>query len=644
MCGIAGLVCARAACRDEDHARLVEAMTALQAHRGPDHAGVVGLGAVWLGANRLSIIDLSPAGHMPMATEDGRWWIAYNGEVYNFAGLRADLARAGHRFRSRTDTEVVLRAFQTWGEACLTRFVGMFAVALYDRRTDTLTLARDRFGKKPLYHASVGGHLLFASELKALRPGLGPRRVDRQRLLEWMLYRTVDGGADTLLEGVRALPAGHLMRVVRGRPEPPRSFYRLEAEVHADAWRRWREAPAPVVADTVEAAIAQGVHDRLVSDVPMGTLLSGGVDSSLVTALAARGRPGLTAFNIAVEGHPALDEHRYARAAATALGVELRTLPLTGEAYRHALVRAVYHSDLPLTHPNSVAYLLVSEFARAHGCVILLTGEGADELFGGYPQRYRRRAQLLRLERLLARAPGRLRKALVLVGGTAAGLPVTRFSEYDLLAHAVGALDGWAREGHLRRCEAAYAFVPDPVERAVLATMLGDVHLFLPALLRRLDRMSMAASVECRAPYLDHRLVGLVVNLPLRWRLRGRTDKWLLRQVAARHLPRALVTRRKVGFPLPVADYLAPLARPELFRDGFCVADLGMDPAGLAATVEDGRHRIDAVFSLLTLEIWGRLFVRDEALDAVTALVLGRSTTAPVPGPAVPPVAAAGAR
>jgi len=622
MCGIAGLVCLGQSCATDDHVRLVAQMCELQVHRGPDDTGVVPLGDACLGANRLSIIDLSQAGHMPMATPDRRWWITYNGEVYNFQSLREELLREGCVFQSRTDTEVVLQAFATWGPAAVERFVGMFAFGVLDTHTGVLTLARDRFGKKPLYWTVRDGHLRFASEIKVLVRA-GEAHVNRQRLAEWALYRTTDvGRTETLVEGVFALPAGHLMRVGGGRPEAPRAYYAPAARVDVETWRRFERAETTRVVDEIEDALDTAVRDRLVSDVRLGTLCSGGLDSSLVTALCARHLPGVAAFNVALRGYEDVDESRYAEAVAAALGIDLLVYPLTPEAYRANLVRAIHHSDAPLTHPNSVAFLLISEFARKHGVTILLSGEGADELFGGYPHRYRRYGQFLRAQHLLAHAPGRVRKALALAGAAATSDPFTRVTYEGLGPHAVGFIDGFAREAIRQDCAEAYAFVPDETERAVMAEMLSDLSIFLPALLRRLDRMSMAVSVECRVPFLDHRLADRVVNLPLRYRVRGASDKWILKSIAARHLPRSIVDRKKVGFPLPIAEYLAPLARPELFRDGFCEQALAMDPRGLQRTVVDWRQNVQGFFSLLALEIWGRLVVAGERPEAVTDRLL----------------------
>jgi asparagine synthase (glutamine-hydrolysing) len=633
MCGIAGLVCLRRSCLPDDHRRTVGQMCDVQVHRGPDDAGVVSLGDVCLGANRLSIMDLSPAGHMPMATEDDRWWITYNGEIYDFQPLRDELIRHGHVFRSGSDTEIVLRAFAQWGPAALERFVGMFAFAVHDTRTGVLTLARDRFGKKPLYWTMRDGHLAFASEIKVLTELGGDLQVNRQRLAEWALYRTADVGAsETLVDGIFSLPAGHLMRVVEGRPETPRPYYVAASRVDVEAWRRLGRAQTGAVVGEVEAALVTAVRQRLVSDVRLGTLCSGGLDSSLVTALCAQHLPGVAAFNVALEGYEALDESRYASAVARSLGIELLVYPLTPETYRQNLVRAIYHSDAPLTHPNSVAFLLVSEFAKKNGVSVLLSGEGADELFGGYPHRYRRYGQFLRAQRLLAHAPARARKALALAGSAATSLPLTRYSIYDgLIPHALGFVDGFSREGIHQRCVDAYAFIPDPTDRAVLAEMLADLSIFLPALLRRLDRMSMAASVECRAPFLDHRFVDLAINLPLDYRLHGATDKWVLKTIAARHLPRSIVYRRKVGFPLPIAEYLAPVARGEFFRDGFCEQGLGMDRRGLQTTIAGWRDNVQGFFSLLALEIWGRTFFHRERPEDVTDRMLTGAAAAGVP-------------
>ena len=618
MCGIAGLICiAQDRCR-EDHTRLVAGLCDLQIHRGPDDRGVENLGPVCLGSNRLAIIDLSAAGHMPMTDGDGGW-IVYNGEIYNFQEVREELIRLGHYFKSRTDTEVVLHAYREWGEGCLDRFRGMFAFAIYDSKRDRVTLVRDRYGKKPLYYMLQNGHLLFASELKALASACTKPEPNFQRLTEWSLYRNVDfGGPETLFAGISALPAGHLMEIRSGQIGAARQYYAPETKVSAERYNRCASLTPQHLTEEVGSLITGGVRDRLISDVPVGTLCSGGLDSSLITAICARDRKDVLAFNVAVEGYDDLNESVFAERVAKSLGIELFSCRANGEIFRDTLVRAIYHSDQPLTHPNSVFFLKVSELARSHGVKVLLSGEAADELFGGYVQRYRRYRQMKRLEGWLRHLPGKLRRAIALAGYACDRVPITEFSEYEgLLAHATSFVDRFARAELRGRCAAAYGFVKDESDREVLGAMLADVTNFLTPLLRRLDRMTMAASVECRVPFLDHRLVEMVSNVPLSLRLRGRTDKWVLKAVASDYLPRDIVHRKKVGFPLPVADYLAPLAREAMFEDGFCLQRLGMHQAGMMEAVVNWRENVNGFFNLLALEIWGRLFFFRQSVDEV---------------------------
>jgi asparagine synthase (glutamine-hydrolysing) len=619
MCGIAGLICTTQTCSEEAHSALVGQMCDLQRHRGPDDRGTVVLGNVCLGAVRLSIIDLSAAGHMPMPDDSGRWWITYNGEVYNFREIREELLRCGHIFRSYTDTEVVLHAFKEWGEACLQRFVGMFAFAVYDRYTDTMTLVRDRFGVKPLYYTQYKGHLLFSSEIKALLRVYDGPRLNKQRLLEWLLYRNVDIlSPETLLEDINAVLPGHIVTIQRGRVSA-RQYYAPHAQVQAEEYQRAADKSSNAVVADIEAALEQSVRDRLVSDVPLGTLCSGGLDSSLITAIAARHceQERITAFHVSVAGYPALDEKVYAEQVATHVGADLLCTELSGPLFRRELPRAIYLSDVPLTHPNSVAFLLICELARAHGVTVLLSGEGADELFGGYDWRYRRCRTVLWAQRVLQFFPRKLRKAIELAGYISGGLPVTSFHFDQMLPHAVMLLDKGARREAAIQCALAYAFVAEASERAILGATLSDLSDFLTPLLRRLDRMSMGASIECRVPFLDHRLVQKVVNLPLSYRVSRRTDKWVLKQIATRYLPPDIVHRKKAGFPLPIRDYIAPLARPELFNSGFCCEVIGMQPRIIQEILSSWQEHVRMVTTLISLEIWGRMYIMQEPVDHI---------------------------
>jgi asparagine synthase (glutamine-hydrolysing) len=618
MCGISGLYCFAAHC-DEDHSAVVAAMCRTQHHRGPDDTGVESIGRACIGSNRLSIIDLSAAGHMPMHDPESGAWIVFNGEVYNFGVIRGELEALGHRFHSRTDTEVVLHAWLQWGEQSLERFAGMFAFAVYEPRKDRLVLVRDRFGKKPLYYTRQGAHLLFASELKSLVGVTGRGRANWQQLMEWSLYRNIDfGPPDTLFEGFSAVPAGHLMEIHGGEVSAARPYYSLEAQVRRAEYERLGGLAPQALRAEIEAKVLTAVEDRLISDVPVGTLCSGGVDSSFITAVAAGGRKDLLAFNVSVSGAGAQDESPFARRVTDWLGIRLLTLEADGRSFRDNLVRAIYYSDYPLSHPNSVYFLLISEFARSYGVKVLLSGEAVDELFGGYAHRYRRYDQYRHLQRLVGYLPGKLRRLVVAAGYAAEDVQVAEFTGYEgMMAYTTRFIDRFSRLGLRARCEEAFGFVPGDADRGVLGGMLADMTNFLAPLLRRLDRMSMGASVECRVPFLDHRLVETVVNLPLSLRLRGRHDKWLLKQIAVRHLPRDIVYRKKLGFPLPLRDYIAPLAEESIFRDGYCTEQLGLNRRGLEQVVTRWSENVDGFFSLLSLEIWGRLYMRGESVDEV---------------------------
>ncbi len=339
--------------------------------------------------------------------------------------------------------------------------------------------------------------------------------------------------------------------------------------------------------------------------------------------MAARHSQDLTAFHVSVAGHPDLDERRFAEQLTGKLEIPFVPFELNGENFRRALPRVVDLSDLPLTHPNSVAYYLISKVARDHGVIVLLSGEGADELFGGYSWAYRRTLWLHRLQPILDRLPGRLSELLQLLVYAQAGMPVTAHRFRDLLPPAIDLADRYARYDWREQCTAAYGFVDHPGQRAVLGTMLADLGDFLTPLLRRLDRTSMGASVECRVPFLDHRLVHECINLPMRYRVGARANKWVLKRVADRYLPGDLVERKKMGFPLPLADYVRPLATIDFFAGGFCEQELGLNRRGLERLIDGWQRWIYAVFGLVTLEIWGRLHFRHQSVELIDEQIRG---------------------
>ncbi len=618
MCGLAGILRLDGRPAGDGERRRVDRMLDRIAHRGPDDRGVACEGPVCLGSVRLAILDLSPAGHMPMRGAGDRALLAYNGEVYDHGTLRRELTAEGVVFRSHTDTEVVLEAMVRHGEAILHRFIGMFAFALYRADRGELLLVRDRYGVKPLYWAVVGRRLVFASELKALLAELPRREADRAALAEWWLYRNLDGlGTRTPVVGIRQLPAGHLLRV--GRDGTPRlsRWYDPLAAVDAERHRTLARTPVRVVVEEVARLLADSIRLRLVADVPVGVLLSGGLDSSLVTLLAARVQRDLTAFHVSVPAGRGFDERPYAETVARTAGIPLVVRELDPSVFRRGLPRVAWLEDLPITHPNSVAYHEIARTARAHGVVVLLSGEGADELFGGYAWSQRRRRRLVRLAPLFRRLPPRLRDALTLFVYGMDGLPVTAHRFREALPAAVTALDRGLRAELEARAEAAFRFVTDAGERAVMAGTACDLVDFLAPLLRRLDRTTMGASVECREPFLDPRLVHLALALPAEWKVGRRADKWVLKRIAEPLLPRAHVHRPKMGFPLPLADYLAPLADGRALAGGFVAETLGLARAAIRRVLDELPRRTHGPFGLLALELWGRIHLAGEDPEAV---------------------------
>ncbi len=536
------------------------AMRDLLAHRGPDGSGLHVDGAAGLGFRRLAIID--PAGgDQPMANARGTVHLIFNGEIYNYRELRRLLEARGIELRTASDTEVIVGLYELFGPRCVDHLHGMFAFVLWDAAERRLVAARDRLGIKPLYLLERGATLAFASEIKAFlplrewAPELAPETVP-----EYLTYRSL-ALPRTMFRGVERVLPGELIVASAGAMRRER-YWALPAPVSDGAAPHRR---ADDWADELDALLARTVREHLVSDVPLGTFNSGGVDSSLVTALAAgaagsdprEGALNTYSVGFAEEGY---DESPYADLVASRFATRHHRLLVGGEEYAAWLPRAVWHHDEPLDHPHSVHLLRLAELARRKVTVVL-TGEGADELFAGY-RRYL-------LPALLDRLPlpaSWLRPAIAAAGG--------RLPELERLrARALLARGGPQVEGL-----AAFAAAAD-VERLLVPALRGsrapraaaarrpgilaqalwhDQQTYLQSLLNRLDRMTMAAGVEGRVPFLDHRVVELAARLPAGLKVRGRETKHLLKRVARRHLPAAVVGRAKAGFAVPVARWMRP--------------------------------------------------------------------------------------
>ena len=569
MCGICGIASANGAV---DPARL-EAMSAALVHRGPDSDGALLDGPVGLAARRLAIIDLQ-TGDQPIANEDGTVHVVQNGEIYNYRELRAELERAGHRFSTTGDTEVIVHLYEEHGDEFAERLRGMFAIAIWDSRRRRLVLARDRFGIKPLYFRSVAGGLAFASELRALPRG----QIDLDALEAFLAFNSIPAPY-SIFRDTRKLPPGSLLVWAEGAEELRIDRFARPAPASADALRDGDEGE---LEEELRARLRDSVRAHLVSDVPVGVLLSGGVDSALLTALAAQESSEVVrTFSIGFEER-SFDELEDARLVATQYETQHRELVLRPDAalLLPALAEAF---DEPFADSSALPTYLVSQLA-ASDVKVALSGEGGDELFGGY---YTYTADLL------AQRAGRLAR---LARPLVERLPSSSAkASFDYKAKR------FVRGAHLPPLERHHAWKEifsadvrtelrgarsdfDPVDLlrdrfaetngAELLTRLQDVDLgiyLVDDLLVKTDRASMAHSLEARVPYLDPVVTNLALALPTRLKVRGMRKKVLLRRAAAALLPRRIVYGKKRGFSIPAAAWLRgelePFARDVLSRD-----------------------------------------------------------------------------
>ncbi|MEP7271854.1 MAG: asparagine synthase (glutamine-hydrolyzing) [Acidobacteriota bacterium] len=613
MCGICGIVNFNGNPVSEES---LWSMTRRLDHRGPDDRGVQLFPGAGFGHTRLSIIDLSQAGHQPMPNEDASIWITYNGELYNFRELRRELEHL-YSFCSQSDTEVILHAYEEWGEDCVKRFNGIFAFAIYDSRNKKVFAARDQVGVKPFYYAADGHRFAFASEVKALLALDIVPRVAKENVAEYLMYGWL-ADSRTLFEGVKSLEPGHRLSFSLGEPPQvvPSCYYRPADRVRADEYRRW-EAKSPEEAiERCAELLETSVRDQMVSDVPVGSLCSGGVDSSLVTALALKQSSQVKIYNVSLSDNAEMSEERYARAVATHLGIEINYYHLDRQRFREALVESIYHADFPLYNLNAVPVYYVSRLAREQGVKVLLAGEGGDELFGGYAWRH---------ERLYRNVLRRRRYGKWIARLLNRGADLAYLTRDDLFLHhfrtttndVAGALKFasgfFARGTRFRESLEAYAFLPKDEERYAQAAMLSDVREYLEHLLNREDKSTMQTSVECRVPLLDLRVVDFALNLPYRFKVRNGEGKWIIKKVAERYLPREIIYRPKVGFNLPARQYLN--FSDAIFRDGFWANTFGLQPETIAAETTNGDGSF--WYSFLVTEIWGRLFIDHQSPEEI---------------------------
>lgn len=624
MCGLAGILH-----RDGAPASVtaLRAMTDLIAHRGPDGEGHFVDGPIGLGHRRLAIIDLSPAGNQPMTTRDGRYVLAYNGEIYNFNEIRADLQARGYKFNSRTDSEVVLYAFAHWGMAALQRFNGMFAFAIWDQETRKLTLARDRFGVKPIYYAQFGQTVLFASEVKAFRghpanrPGLDP-----EGLQEYLTFQNFFSDR-TLFKNVRLLPQGSTLEIPLepGQLPAPESYWDFD----------FQEPEGPFdeieALDELDRLFRQSVQRQLISDVEIGSYLSGGMDSGSITALAARELPSMNTFTVGFDLSSAsgvelgFDERTSAEHMSYQFRTEHYEMVLKAGDMERAMPQLAWHLDEPRvgqSYPNFYAAKLSSRFVK-----VCLSGAGGDELFGGYPWRYYRAVVNNDFDDYIQKYYGFWQRMLPNGQLKSVMAPIwDRVSHIDPIDTFRGVFKAHADQ--LRRPE-------DYINHS----LYFEAKTFMNGLLVVEDKLSMAHGLETRVPFLDNDLVDFAMRLPARAKLGNLTEvvrlnenepggkseryfqktkdgKLILRKMMERYIPQQVARREKQGFSAPDAswfkgesiDYVRrrlknPQARIYDVLDRHAVENL------IDEHLEGRQNRRLLIWSLLNLEQWSEEYL-----------------------------------
>lgn len=616
MCGIIGIASLRPVEKREWLLSGRDAMT----HRGPDDAGLwwSDSGQVGLAQRRLSIIDLSAAGHQPMHDPSGQCTIVFNGEIYNFEDLRKELIGLGISFASHSDTEVILAAYKVWGTDCLARLNGMFAFALYDSTKQTLFLARDRAGEKPLYLFHAEGELRFASELKGLLADRTiPRRMNRESLDCYLSFGSVPGER-CILQGFNKLPPAHAQ------------LFDLKTGKHK-TWRYWtlpeldQASTDGSVSDEdllseLEQLLEDSVRRQLVADVPVGVLLSGGVDSSLVTALAVRSSSNVQTYSIGFPGHGAYDETEHARLVANHFGTKHTEL-VPEPTGADLLFRLARQFDEPMVDSSMIPTFLVSQLVR-QSCTVALGGDGGDELFGGYGYYSR----LLWLQKRLGYVPRGLRRLVSIAAekvlpvglrgrnwfqglgeNLETGLPlISGLFDQTTRKYLMANYPGW-QTGAEDILSHRVPIHPDLIQRV---TRMDFQNYLAEDILVKVDRASMLNSLEVRAPFLDHRVIEFAFGrVPTRLKTTISDKKIILKQLCEKLLPPEFDRQRKQGFSIPLAHWLKGGEMRELFYDILECSDGIFDKktvAGLLRGQDRGRGNSQRLFALVMFEIWRR--------------------------------------
>jgi asparagine synthase (glutamine-hydrolysing) len=610
---------------------LVKAMADTIYHRGPDDDGYYVSGPIGLGFRRLSIIDLQ-RGHQPVSNEDGTVQIIFNGEIYNYQELRAFLLSKGHVFKTQSDTEVIVHLYEEFGPPCVEKLRGMFAFAIWNENTKTLFLARDRVGIKPLYYCLTDTSLVFASEIKAILADPSIAREIAPEMIDRFLTFLYVPGQETLLKGIRKLAPGHYLLVKDGKAVVEQYWDLRFAETTRSQSLKDAEAD-------LTSLLAEAVELHMIADVPVGVLLSGGVDSTGVLSLAAHGTDkAISSFTVGFSGGEVADERPYARLAAKTFGTRHYEMTISADDFAAFLPQYVWHMEEPVCEPPAIALYYVSKLARSH-VKVLLSGEGGDEAFAGYSN-YRNLVWLERIKRGLSPLNGAAARglsfadSLLHLPGMAKYVPLMndRFPNYYYSRTSNPYRYSGNRLGKVYSADFAQAIDHEhslePVrelqahvrgQNTLDAMLYIDTKTWLPDdLLIKADKMTMANSVELRVPLLDHKVLEFAASLPPSFKLNGFNLKYILKSVLSQKIPKEIRNRKKTGFPVPYESWLRNdlksvvwdvLMDRRTLERGYFSKD-GVE--GLLRANSSGSNYSKEIFSLLSLELWQRTFLEHE--------------------------------
>jgi asparagine synthase (glutamine-hydrolysing) len=624
MCGIGCFIWKNNFHENEIEATL-KSINDTQVHRGPDYSDYFIDRLVGLCHTRLSIIDLSEKAMQPFISDDKNYVLVYNGEVYNFKEIGEELERNGVRLSTESDTEVVLKSYIFWGDQCFKKFNGMFAFILYDIKVKKLFVVRDRLGIKSLHFYSDDDCVILASEVKAILKLLKKYSCRSQSLRDILLVGHIEG-TKTCFKNISTLQPGKYMEIdLNTFTTSIKTYANVINEINPRVYQKNIDIPLDHSVQYLDELIHHSVKMHLISDVPVGSLCSGGIDSSLITTIASRYNHDINIYHAGVEEEN-WGEEKYAELIADHLNIEINYIKMNKKIFLDNLVDTTYHLDIPLYHPSDVSLNQICSLAHAHGVKVLLCGEGADELFGGYPwhKDFLKKLQIQKKlnnlifnaikTRILNKLEYSRDKNYNFLRGI---LHTNKYSynyllmkDYPLLLNDGENIIRWDQIYN------SFHFLEDMNDRLVNTLLIDNLFGHLGSILYRTDRMGMMASIENRVPFLENNIINYAINLPVKYKIAHNESKFILKKVAEKYLPKEVIYRKKRGFPVPWMNYIE--YNEDFFENGFVEDFLSVPLDILQKLIANDKYLL---FKLMNIEIWGRIFIHQENHETIKRLV-----------------------